>query len=91
MPETLSLPPKLDFAYAPEFLGHLMALRGQSLILEGAKVMVFGGLCAQILLSARHLWHTDGNCLRIAASLAMKEDMSRLGLHQEMFNITVSQ
>lgn len=89
MPETLSLPQKLDFAYAPEFLGHLRALRGQSLILEGGNVKVLGGLCAQILLSARHHWHTDGNSLRVDVSVAMKDDMSRLGINQEMLNVTV--
>lgn len=91
MPETLSLPQKLDFAYAPEFLGHLRALRGQNVILDGGNVKVLGGLCAQILLSARHHWNSDGKSLRVDTSPAMKEDMSRLGLHQEMLNVTVFQ
>lgn len=89
MPESLQLPEKLDFSFAPDLLGRIRELRGQSIVLEGQDVRVLGGLCAQILLSSWHLWEADGETLKIIPSTFMEEDMTRLGLPKTMLKDAV--
>ncbi|MDA9020166.1 STAS domain-containing protein [Flavimaricola sp.] len=89
MPESLQLPEKLDFTFAPDLLEHFRALRGQSISLDGQHVRFLGGLCAQILLSAWHVWNADGETMKINPSTSMQEDMTRLGLPQTMLQETI--
>ena len=54
MTETLILSDVLDLNAA------LLALRGHPVVLDASAVQRLGGLCLQILLSARKTWAADG-------------------------------
>lgn len=62
---TVSLGPVLDLQAAEPLRAELMALRGRPLSVDASQVQRFGGLCLQVLASARKTWIEDGLALRL--------------------------
>ncbi len=56
----LQLEPVLDLGAAERLHAQLMGLRGQSLDIDASQVERLGGLCLQVLISARNTWAADG-------------------------------
>ena len=66
MSAAISLASVLDLRAAEPLKAQILAVRGQPLTLDGASVERLGGLCLQVLLSARQTWAADGKALEIA-------------------------
>ena len=56
----LQLEPILDLGAAERLHARLMEVRGQPLDIDASQVERLGGLCLQVLISARDTWRTDG-------------------------------
>lgn len=56
----LQLEPVLDIGAAERLHGRLLELRGHPLDIDASQVERLGGLCLQVLLSARNTWQSDG-------------------------------
>jgi chemotaxis protein CheX len=77
---TVSLPAILDLQAADPLRAELLALRGRPLDIDASQVARMGGLCLQVLLSARRTWEADGLPLRIdQPSEAFIEQMAAFG------------
>jgi chemotaxis protein CheX len=74
MTATLALAPVLDIRAAEPLQASLLALRGQPVVLDAAQVERLGGLCLQVLLSARRTWEADGQTLTLAPDNAAFTD-----------------
>lgn len=61
----VSLPAILDLQAAEPLRAELMALRGRPLSLDASQVTRMGGLCLQVILSARKTWAADGLTLEL--------------------------
>ncbi len=61
----VSLGQILDLQAAEPLRAELMALRGRPLQVDASQVSRLGGLCLQVLLSARVSWAEEGLPLRI--------------------------
>lgn len=55
----------LDIHAAEPLRVQLLALRGQSVVVDGSGVERLGGLCLQVLMSAQKTWASDGHSLVI--------------------------
>lgn len=64
---TVVLPAKLDIRAAGALQTEMLGLRGGPLTLDATAVERLGGLCLQVLLSARATWAADGQPLRLRA------------------------
>jgi len=62
---SLVLPAVLDIRAAGRLQAELLGLRGRPLTLDASAVERLGGLCLQVLLSARALWAADGQTLTV--------------------------
>ncbi|MFN3616232.1 MAG: STAS domain-containing protein [Rubrimonas sp.] len=77
----LDLPEVLDTAAAPSLADSLRTMRGAPLELNAADVRRFGGLCAQVLLSAAKSWSADGARLTVHnPSPELVESLRLMGL-----------
>jgi chemotaxis protein CheX len=56
----LVLEPVLDLGAAERLHARLSELRGQPLDIDASQVERLGGLCLQVLVSARNTWRADG-------------------------------
>ena len=56
----LLLEPVLDLGAAERLHARLMEVRGQPLDIDASQVERLGGLCLQVLISARDTWREDG-------------------------------
>jgi chemotaxis protein CheX len=63
---TMRLADVLDLTASGPLHKLLLAARGQDVTLDASAVRRIGGLCAQVLLSARATWVQDGFAFRIA-------------------------
>lgn len=63
MEGALVLPAVLDIQAAEALRVQLLDARGGPLALDGSSVERLGGLCLQVLLSARQTWAADGQNL----------------------------
>jgi len=80
MTETLVLPGVLDIRAAETLKTQLLALRGRPLAIDASAVERLGGLCLQVLLSARRLWAEDGQALTVEpASDAFADQWAAFG------------
>ncbi|WP_426024383.1 STAS domain-containing protein [Brevundimonas sp. PWP3-1b1] len=80
MSETLILAEVLDLNAAEPLKAELLALRGHDLTLDASAVERLGGLCLQILMSARKTWAADGVNLSLgSASQYWTEQWAALG------------
>ena len=76
----IELPTVLGLNEAAPLCAQLRALRGRPVKIEASQVERMGGLCLQVLLSARKTWALDGVPLAIAnSSVAFKESVALLG------------
>lgn len=57
---SLQLEPILDLGAAERLHARLTERRGQSLDIDASQVERLGGLCLQVLVSARNTWQADG-------------------------------
>jgi len=64
-PAVLSLSPILDLQAAEPLRAELMVLRGRPLSIDASQVGRLGGLCLQVLISARKTWAEDGQSLSV--------------------------
>ena len=79
----VSLCQVLDLQAAEPLRAELMALRGRPLLMDASQVSRLGGLCLQVLLSARVSWAEDGLPLRIEqASEGFLEQLAAFGAPQ---------
>lgn len=82
MPESavLSLAPILDLQAAEPLRAELMVLRGRPLSIDASQVSRLGGLCLQVLISARKTWTEDGLPLSVdEPSEAFTEQLASFG------------
>jgi len=80
MTAVVTLPAVLDIQQAAPLRAELLALRGQATAIDGSAVERLGGLCLQVLLSARQTWATDGVALTLApVSEALVDQWNRFG------------
>lgn len=86
MAKRVVLDAKLDTAAAEGLRETLLASQGDDLTLDGRNVEHLGGLCLELLLSARHLWGIANKtvCLE-TPSVQMIDDLSRFGLSDTDF------
>ncbi len=79
-PATVSLVPVLDLQAAEPLRAELMALRGRPLEVDASQVARLGGLCLQVLMSARKIWSEDGLSLTVnQPSSAFSEQLTAFG------------
>lgn len=60
MSDAVVLPSVLDIRAAGPLQAEILGLRGQPLTVDASAVDRLGGLCLQVLLSARSTWAADG-------------------------------
>ena len=65
MAAAVVLPAVLDIRAAGPLQAEILASRGQALTLDASAVERLGGLCLQVLLSARSTWAADGQALTV--------------------------
>ena len=65
MSDAIVLAPVLDMNAAEPLKAELLAKRGQPVTLDASNVERLGGLCLQVLLSAKKTWSADGADLKI--------------------------
>ena len=83
---TVALAPVLDLQAADPLRGELMAMRGRPLTLDASQVTRLGGLCLQVLMSARKIWVEDGLCLTVdQPSSAFSDQLTAFGAPQLQF------
>jgi chemotaxis protein CheX len=70
----LLLEPVLDLGAAERLHARLTELRGQSLDIDASQVERLGGLCLQVLISARNTWQADGQSAVLGQSSTAFED-----------------
>ena len=70
----LQLEPVLDLGAAERLHARLVELRGQPLEIDASQVERLGGLCLQVLISARNTWHADGQSAVIGQASTTFED-----------------
>ena len=56
----VQLEPVLDLGAAERLHAQLTGLRGRPLDIDASQVERLGGLCLQVLISARNTWQADG-------------------------------
>ncbi|MBF0665794.1 MAG: STAS domain-containing protein [Brevundimonas sp.] len=80
MQAVVALPAVLDIQAAEGLRVQLLGARGRPLTLDGSAVERLGGLCLQVLLSARQTWAADGHRLLVEpASEAFTEQWNAFG------------
>lgn len=80
MSAVIALPAVLDIQSAETLRAQLLGARGRPLTLDGSAVERLGGLCLQVLLSARQTWAADGHDLVVdPASDAFTDQWNAFG------------
>jgi chemotaxis protein CheX len=83
----VGLVPVLDLQAAEPLRAELMALRGRPLIVDASQVSRLGGLCLQVLMSARKIWAEDGVSLTVdQPSSAFSEQLAGFGEPELQFS-----
>src|SRR5437868_1360870 len=79
-PALVSLIPVLDLQAAEPLRAELMSLRGRPLEIDASQVSRLGGLCLQVLMSARKIWAEDGVALTVnQPSPSFSEQLTAFG------------
>jgi chemotaxis protein CheX len=66
-PAVVKLDPTLDISAAERLHKDLVGLRGRPLTIDASDVQRLGGLCLQVLLSARATWRADDRPIALTA------------------------
>jgi chemotaxis protein CheX len=78
--EVVTLPKVMDLGAAKRLAADLLALRGKPVALDASHVQRVGGLCLQVLLSARRTWAADKTAFGIVnPAAAFEKCMAQLG------------
>ena len=72
--EVLQLEPVLDLGAAERLHARLVSLRGGPIEIDASQVERLGGLCLQVLLSARRTWAADGQSARLSQTSPAFDD-----------------
>ena len=70
----LQLEPVLDLGAAERLHARLTELRGRPLDIDASQVERLGGLCLQVLISARDTWRADGQNAAIGQTSSAFEE-----------------
>ncbi len=77
---SVRLPARLDLNAAAPLAEQLRGLRGRAVAVDASKVERLGGLCLQVLLSARAAWAADHTAFEVAnPSAAFQADLALFG------------
>ena len=77
----ITLAPVLDVRAAKPLHGQLLALRGETIIVDAVNVERVGAQCAAILLSAARSWEADGQEFSLVnPSDALQKGLELLGI-----------
>ncbi len=77
---TVSLIQILDLQAAEPLRAELISLRGRPLEIDASQVNRLGGLCLQVLMSARKIWAEDGVALTVnQPSSAFSDQLAAFG------------
>lgn len=80
-PETIVLPPLLDFRQAPKLYDMLRKCIDMPMILDATDVIHLGAPCMQILISANRKWREKSLPLNVKTpSVAFHESLERMGI-----------
>lgn len=72
---------KLDSAAVDALRDQLLDARAEDVVLDGSRVELLGGLCLELLLSAKSIWAGNGLGFTLETPSAhLTENMSRFGL-----------
>lgn len=83
--KTIKLPEKLNTAAAEPLFRELIAARGNALTLDVGDVVQLGGLCCQVLISAKRTWEADEVALTFEGTPpAIFDGLESLGLSSEI-------
>lgn len=86
-PQRFRLPEIMDLKAAAPLRAQLLELRGKPIELDGTDVQRLGGLCLQVLLSARDSWNNDGMPFSLAAtSETLEQSLSLFGVTADEFH-----
>lgn len=81
MANRLVLNAKLDTSSAGPLRDELVAAHGQDLVLDASDVEHIGALCAEVLMSVRHLWRQSDASITIEnASSQLIDNLNQMGL-----------
>jgi chemotaxis protein CheX len=86
----LILPQNLDLMAASVLHSDVLARRGRPLAIDASNVQRFGGLCLQILLSAKREWDASGYAFEIAARSRDFDECARLMGADALFGLTAA-
>lgn len=86
MTERVLLTAKLDSSAAMALRDRLLTAKDEDVVLDGSNVDFLGGLCLELLMSARHLWSAAGKTLSLETpSDRLIEDLGRFGVSPKHF------
>lgn len=81
MATRIVLDAKLDTAAVEGLRQSLLENTGKDVTLDGSSVEQMGGLCLELILSARHLWADEDKSISIESpSPKLVDDLGRFGL-----------
>ncbi len=77
---------KLDSAAAKALRDQILMAKDDDVLLDGTNVEYLGGLCLELLMSAKYLWEKAGKAFAIEnPSPNLVENLGRFGLPQDTF------
>ena len=80
MSEKVVLAPRLDAGASETLRSELLKRTGQDVTLDASAVVQVGGYGLEVLLTAAHVWRTEGKMLQVSApSDAFLADLDHLG------------
>ena len=83
---SIKLPRSLNGAFVSDLSDALHASRGHALTIDASNVEHVGGLCAQLLLSARKTWRAEDRKFRFCnATEHFVRDIELLGCQIDLF------
>ena len=86
MTKKVILTAKLDSAAAETLRDQFLDARDQDILLDGSNVDYLGGLCLDLMMSAKHLWSGAGKSFALEnPSASLVDDLGRFGLAQDTF------
>ena len=79
-PVRICLAPALNATAAADLAGELLSVRGRPVVVDAGAVEQLGGLCLQVLLSARMTWAADDVSFALTpASQAIRDQATVYG------------